>query len=65
MDWIGKWEFSMLGALKMNLNGIFSVTEFPGSLLQENPQPVVSQPDPQQFVYVSNQAFSNRYSQCS
>lgn len=55
----------MLGDLKMNLNGIFSVTEFPGSLLQENPQPVVSQPDPQQFVYVSNQAFSNRYSQCS
>lgn len=55
----------MLGDLKMNLNGIFSVTEFPGSLLQENPQPVVSQPDPQQFVYVSNQSFSNRYSQCS
>lgn len=58
----------MHAALKMNLNGqVFSVTEFPGSLLQENPQPVpvVSQPDPQQFVYVSIQAISNRCSQCS
>lgn len=33
------------------LNERLKITEFPGSLLQENPQPVVSQPDPQQFVY--------------
>ncbi|XP_048767150.2 uncharacterized protein LOC125674127 isoform X4 [Ostrea edulis] len=36
------------------LNERLKITEFPGNLLQESPQPLVPQPDPQQFVYTGS-----------